>query len=130
MEYALSYHIYLVEALLGVVVLNMVLAYSFRGNPFKFIKYSRIGFFSFWGFWAMTVFSGLIVFMFTHQNLVASIYVMIIASIMLPIMDGRRALKLRDAWVEKDVGYKISLRCLSAEAVVIVAVTLFAIFYK
>jgi len=131
MKVLVSYHNFLVQMLLGVIVLNMALHYFFsKKDFFKMVQWVRISYFLFWAVWAMVVFSGLIVFVFMKQPLTLPVIVMIISAIILPILDGYRAIKLKKIWVnEGKDGLKLSLTILLLEILVIAATTAVAIIF-
>jgi len=127
MEVLVSYHSFLVYTLLGVVVLNLLVSYFIKDFE-KFIFYSRIGYFMFWAAWAMSVFAGLIVFVFMKNPINLSTITMIIASILLPIIDGYRAIKLRKLWLSGSLGSSFSIKLLLLELAIILVTILIAIF--
>ncbi len=128
MNTLIAYHNTLVQLLFGIVVLNMALAFLLRNNLLKFITYSRIGYFAFWAAWAMVVFAGLIVFVFMREPINLKTVTMIIVSILLPFLDGYRAIKLRKIWfTQKESGYKFSLTILAIELFLIILTTIIAI---
>ena len=126
----IHYHETLVKVFLFVVVINMLLPYIFKNNLTNFIKYTRIGFFAFWGAWAMVVFSGLIVFVFMKQPQSIAIYGMIAAAAILPFLDGFRAVKLTKIWKEKQFGNKFNLTILLIELAIIILITVLSIKFK
>ena len=127
MNYLISYHKFLVEAWLFVIVLNIVVPMLFKKSQFKFIQTTRIGFFAFWALWAMAIFSGTIVFVFAKAKVTAAILFMIIASIILPILDGYRAIKLTKLWRSGELGLAFSLKVLTLEVIIIAAVVIYTI---
>jgi len=128
MKLLINYHTLLVEILLGVVVLNLALHYLLRNNLIKMVKWVRIGYFTFWAFWAMVAFSGLIVFVFMKQPINSPVILMIVAIVILPILDGYRAIKLRNIWLNSgESGFKFSAKVLMLEILIIAVTTIFAI---
>jgi len=126
----IHYHETLVKVFLFVIVINMLLPYIFKNNLTNFIKYTRIGFFAFWGAWAMVVFSGLIVFVFMKQPQSIAIYGMIATAVILPFLDGFRAVKLTKIWKEKQFGNKFNLTILLIELAIIILITVLSIKFK
>jgi hypothetical protein len=128
MKILISYHTFLIEALLAVIILNLALHYFLQNNLIKAVKWVRIGYFSFWAFWAMSVFSGLIVFVFMKQPLTMPVILMIIAALILPVLDGYRAIKLKNIWLNSgDSGFKFSAKILILEILIIAVTTIVAI---
>ena len=130
MNYLIGYHKFLVEALLFVILLNIFLPLFFKNNQIKLIQATRIGFFAFWAFWAMVVFSGLIVFVFARAKVTAAILFMILASIILPLLDGYRAIKLSKLWRGKELGLSFSIKILTVEIIIIAAVVIYTILSR
>lgn len=129
MDVLIGYHRVLVEALLGIVFLNMLIPYLLRSNLMKLVKYTRIGYFAFWALWAMVAFSGLIVFIFMREPLTLAVVVMLAAIVILPLLDGYRAITLKKIWQTKQPGLSFNGKVLSLEALVIAATTAIAIIY-
>ena len=127
MELLITYHRNIVEGLLLVTVLNLFLPWAFSKNIVRMIFWTRIGFFAFWALWAMTLFTGLIVFVFMKQKLTIPVDIMIAAGVLLPFLDGYRAVKLRKIWQKELTGLKFNAIVTVIEILVIVAVTLMAI---
>jgi len=127
MNILIAYHYYLVLALIGAIVLNMTIVYFLKNNFFKAVKWSRIGYFIFWGIWAMVVFSGLIVFVFMKQKLNIPITSMIILSLILPTLDGYRAIKVGKLWREENLGTSLAIKILLIEIVLTIGVTALAL---
>ncbi len=130
MNYLIAYHKYLVEILLFVIVANIVVQLVFRDNFERFVKFTRIGYFTFWAFWAMVVFSGLVVFAFQRGLLSNIVIVMIISAILLPILDGYRAIKLGKLWRENSKGIKLSITIMLAEIAIIAATIVYTVMAK
>jgi predicted membrane channel-forming protein YqfA (hemolysin III family) len=130
MDLLVSYHRLLVEGLLLVLCLNLLLPWVLRGNPTRRILITRIGFFTFWAFWAMTVFSGLIVWIFAGRPLSLSIFVMWGAMLLLPVLDIYRAVKLRRLWLEEKEGLGFNALILLLEILVLIGTILVSIFAK
>lgn len=120
-------HHYIVEGLLFVVVVNLILLYSFGDNLGKVVYWTRIGYFSFWGLWSMVVFSGMMVFVFAQQALTYAVDIMIAVSILLALLEGYRSIKTRQIWVEESNAVKFSTTILILEIVLIAIVTIIAI---
>ena len=128
MNTLIAYHNTLVQLLFAIVLINAALAYFLKDKMLKFVTYSRIGYFAFWAAWAMAVFAGLIVFVFMKNPINIKTITMIIASILLPFLDGYRAIKLRKIWLsQNESGYKLSLTILAIELIIIIATTIIAI---
>ena len=130
MDYLISYHKYLVELLLFIIVANIVVQIAFKSNFERLVKFSRIGYFTFWAFWAMVAFSGLVVFAFQRGVLNSAIIVMIISVILLPILDGYRAIKVGRLWREGSKGIKLSITIMLIEIAVIAATIVYTVMAK
>ncbi len=130
MNYLISYHKYLVEILLFVIVANIAVQIIFKDNFDRFVKYSRIGYFTFWAFWAMVAFSGLVVFAFQRGVLSSAVIVMLISVIVLPILDGYRAIKVGKLWRQGEKGIKLSIAIMLAEIAVIAATIVYTVMAK
>ena len=128
MKVLINYHLFLVEIFLGVVFFNLIIHYFLQNNLLKMVKWVRIGYFTFWALWSMVAFSGLIVFVFMKQPLNLPVILMIVATIILPILDGYRAIKLRSIWLNSgESGFKFSAKVLMLEILIIAITTIFAI---
>ncbi len=92
------------------------------------ILYTRIGFFAFWALWSMTLFSGLIVWIFASRPVTVPLIVMWIVTLTLPILDGYRAFALRRQWLEEKEGLGINTLLIVIEILSIVATILAKIF--
>ena len=123
----LDYHNTLVYMLLVVMVLNMLPLYFFRNKEVKAIKYTRIGFFTFWSFWAMVAFSGLVIFVFLKHKLTLSIITMISTFVLLAFLDGYRAIKITKKWRNGDLGIKFNTIVLIIEIILVAITTIIAI---
>ena len=123
----ISYHRIIVEILLFVVVLNMILPPLLKQDIEKMVFWTRIGYFAFWMFWSMTVFAGLIVYMFTGRELTLSVIAMIIGAVVLGVLDAYRAIGTNRRWMAGVEAGKFSLSLLVAEAILIIAIFLMAI---
>ena len=130
MNYLISYHKDLVELLLFVIVANIVVQIVFKNNFERLVKFSRIGYFTFWAFWAMVAFSGLVVFAFQKGVLNSAIIVMIISIIILPILDGYRAIKVGRLWRENIKGIKLSITIMLIEISIIAATIVYTVMAK
>lgn len=129
MKYLISYHNTLVLLLVGVMLLNIIIPTMLKNNPVKFIKWTRIGYFTFWAVWAMVLFGGLVVFMFQKQALPTHVILMIVATLVIPVLDGYRAIKQGRIWRAsegKDLALKFSNTIIAIELAIVVAVTLYS----
>ncbi len=120
-------HELLVKILLGVMVLNILIPYLIKNNPIKTIWWSRVGFFTFWAFWAMAAFTGLVIFAFLKAKVSASIAFMIATTIILAFLDGFRAIKITKIWRSGDLGLKFNTIVLLIEIAILIATTIFSI---
>ena len=130
MNYLISYHKYLVEILLFVIVANIAVQLIFKDNFERLVKFSRVGYFTFWAFWAMVAFSGLVIFAFQKGALSSAVIVMIISVVLLPILDGYRAVKVGKLWRQDDKGIKLSIIIMLAEIAVIAATIVYTVMAK
>ena len=120
-------HELLVKILLGVMVLNILIPYLLRNNVIKAIWWSRVGFFTFWAFWAMVAFTGLVIFAFLKAKVSASIALMIATTIILAFLDGFRAIKITKIWRNGSLGLKFNTVVLLIEIALLIVTTIFAI---
>jgi hypothetical protein len=104
-----------VEILLSVMVLNIFLPQALKGNPLKSILFSRIGYFAFWASWSMAVFSGTILFVFTRHQMTTEVVAMIVLSVLLPILDGYRAIKSKRLWMRNEDALSFSFTLVMVE---------------
>jgi len=123
----ISYHRYMVELLLLVVIVNIILPPLRKQQIEKMVFWTRVGYFTFWMFWSMNIFAGLIVFMFTGRELTFSVIAMIASAILLGVLDAYRAIGMRKRWAAGMEAKRFSLILLLAEVLLIVAVSLLAI---
>ena len=120
-------HELLVKILLSVMVLNILIPYLIRNNVIKAIWWSRVGFFTFWAFWAMVAFTGLVIFAFLKAKVSVSIAFMIVTTIILAFLDGFRAIKITKIWRSGSLGLKFNTIVLLIEIVLLIITTIFAI---
>ena len=130
MDYLISYHKYLVELLLFIIIANIVVQVAFRANFERLVKFSRIGYFTFWAFWAMVAFSGLVIFAFQKGALNSAVIVMIVSVVLLPVLDGYRAIKVGRLWRKDNKGVKLSIAIMLAEIAVIAATIVYTVMSK
>jgi len=130
MNSLIAVHLGLVKGLISIIIINMLIGYSLRANLIKYILWTRIGYFAFWALWSMVVFSGLVVWVFMQEPQNIGIYSMITASIILPFLDGYRAIKLRKFWNSKESGLKFNLTILSLELAITIIVTILAVKFR
>lgn len=116
----------MVELLLAIAILNIILPFVLKKNLKKMILWTRIGYFAFWMFWAMSAFSGLILFMFTGMALTFSVWVMLVASVFLGLLDGYRAIKIKRLWTQGLDASRFSFLILLIEVFIIISVTVVA----
>jgi len=126
MDSLIFYHSFLVYALVAVILINMLISYSSKEFNTT-VKRTRIGYFFFWGVWAMVVFAGLVIFAFMKGQLSTSVIVMIIAATILPIIDAYRAIGLRKLWLKDDLGSNFSIKLLLLELIVVAITTVIAL---
>lgn len=126
----ISYHRFMVELLLLVLLINLVLPTVLRRNSEKMVFWSRVGYFGFWMFWSMNLFAGLIVYMFTGRSLTLSVIVMIVAAALLGVMDGYRAVKSGQLWRRGLESQRLSGWIIASEIVLIALVSWLAIGAK
>ncbi len=122
MDLLLSYHRHLVEGLTLVILLNLFLPLMLRGVPEKRVFWTRVGYFAFWALWSMVLFSGLIVFVFMKQPMTPAVIAMLVVSLLLPILDGYRAIRLKRIWIAGEDGLSFSMKVLMAELLLVLGV--------
>jgi len=123
----ISYHRIVVEILSLVVVLNMILPSLLKQNIEKMVFWTRIGYFAFWMFWSMNIFTGLIVFMFTGRELTLSVIMMIIVSVLLGVVDAYRAIQTKKRWIQGLDAFAFSNKMLLFEIVLLIAMGAWAL---
>ncbi len=123
----ISYHRYMVEILLFVLVLNLALPFLLKQNIEKMVFWTRIGYFGFWMFWSMNIFAGLIVSMFTGRELTLSVIMMIAASVFLGLADAYRAIKSKKLWLKGLDANRFSAMVVLSEITVIILVSLYSL---
>jgi hypothetical protein len=110
---------------------NIIIPSILKNNPVKFIKWTRVGYFIFWAVWAMVLFGGLVVFMFQKQAIPSQVILMIVATIILPFLDGYRAIKQGKIWRAsqgKELALKFSNTIIAIELLIVVAVSLYSYY--
>ena len=126
MDTLIHYHFLTVEGLIFVMLLNIFLPLMFRSDAKRYILYTRMGYFAFWALWSMSIFSGLIVFVFTKHALTLRVDAMIALAIILPILDGYRAIKNKRLWLSNIDASNFSMSIVAIElflTLLLVAVT-------
>ena len=127
MDSIVALHRYMVEGLGFILLINLILPWILRDNLIKRVFYTRIGYFAFWMFWTMAIFSGLIVYIFMKQPMNLAIGAMVAISIVLPILDGYRAIKLKRIWLKEEDGLSFSLKVVSIELALFLIVFILAL---
>jgi len=115
MNILIHYHFLTVEGLLFIMLLNLFLPLFLKSDAIRLIFWTRVGYFAFWAFWSMALFSGLIVFLFTKHLLTPQIDAMIALSIILPILDGYRAIKNKRLWIANQDASSFSMTIVGIE---------------
>lgn len=126
MDVLIHYHFLTVEGLMLVLLINIFLPLALRSNLNKYILYTRIGYFAFWAFWSMSLFSGLIVFVFTKHALTMRVDMMIALAVILPLLDGYRAIKNKKIWLSGGDAVSFSMSVVGIElllTLMLIAVT-------
>jgi len=127
MEVLLGYHRFLVEAWLGVMIANLLFPYLLRARPERRIFYTRVGYFAFWALWAMVGFSGLMVWLFAGRPMGGPVIGMIAAAVILPLLDGYRAIRLKRLWLAEKEGLGFSTAVILVEIAIVLGITLWEI---
>lgn len=126
MDVLIHYHFLMVEGLMFVMLINLFLPIALRGDIQRYILYTRIGYFAFWALWSMSIFSGLILFVFTRHQLTLRVDAMIALALILPILDGYRAIKNKKLWLSGNSGASFSMSIVGVElllTLIVVALT-------
>ena len=123
----ISYHRIMVEVLLFVMVVNLILPSLLKQNIEKMVFWTRVGYFGFWMFWSMDIFTGLIVFMFTGRELTLSVLMMILISVVLGVIESYRAIHTKKLWLQGLDAGRFSVTMLGLEILLLVAVSMFAL---
>ena len=121
----ISYHRYMVEIFLFIMSINLILPYLLRQSPDRMIFWSRLGYFSFWTGWSTTIFTGLILFMFTQRELTVSVVIMLIVATILAWLDSYRSIKSRKIWRGGQDAVGFSALVVLGEIVLLIALSLF-----
>ncbi len=129
MNILINYHYTLVEIFLLILILNIAIPTILRNKDISFIKWTRIGYFTFWALWAMVAFSGLIVFVFQKAILKFDIIIMIIATFILAIIESYRAIRQRKFWLNGELGLKFSNMIVSIEIIILLLTVYISIKY-
>jgi len=130
LETLITTHAFMAKILIYALLFILVLPNLFRNNLPQLIFYTRIGYFIFWAAWTIVVFSGLLTFAVERAALPITVVVMIVASIILAIIDGYRAIKLKKIWLNGENGLKFSNTVLFIELFIVAAVVVIAVNYK
>ncbi len=115
MNILIHYHFLTVEGLLFIMLLNLFIPIFLKSDAIRLIFWTRVGYFAFWAFWSMAIFSGLIVFVFTKHLLTPQVDAMIALSIILPILDGYRAIKNKRLWIANQDASSFSMTIVGIE---------------
>ena len=126
MDVLIATHRHVVEGWLLVMLLNLFLPLILRRDAVRRIFWTRVGYFAFWAFWSMAVFSGLIVYLFAGHPHTPAVLAMMALSLLLPILDGYRAIRLRKIWNSGKNGLGFSTTIVALEIVSVLGVTIFA----
>jgi len=122
MNIIISYHFYLVIGLLGIMVLNLSLPAIYKIDHERLVLYTRIGYFAFWALWSMVLFSGLIVLVFMRLKMGWSVWLMLLLSAVLPLLDGFRAIKMKKLWQDDRSADSFSGRIVLSEIILTMSV--------
>ena len=122
MDVLIHYHFLTVEGLLFVIMINLFLPLGLRSKMQKLVFYTRVGYFAFWALWSMSIFSGLIVFVFTRHELTFRVDTMIALAVILPILDGYRAVKNKKLWLSGSDATSFSMTVVGVEMLLTLAV--------
>jgi hypothetical protein len=126
MDVLIAYHRHLVEAWLLVLGVNLILPYVLRNDLPKRVFYTRIGYFVFWALWAMVGFSGLMVWLFAGRPHTLPVDLMIALIVVLPLLDGYRAIRLKKLWLAGEEGVGFSMAVVGIEIALVTLVTVLA----
>jgi hypothetical protein len=123
----ISYHRWAVEGMAVVMLLNLLIPFALRGQPLRMVFWVRVGYFAFWAFWTMGAFAGLIAWMFTLRALPPRVIVMIVVALILPFLDGYRAIKLKSIWLAGADGTDLNSRIVGLELLLSLSVLIYAL---
>ncbi len=124
----IGYHRWAAEGLLAVMVINLLIPYGLRQNIVRMIFWVRVGYFAFWAFWTMTAFAGVIDWMFTQRALPGRVVVMIVVALILPVLDGYRAIGLKRLWISGGDGVRFSALIVGVELLLTVGAFLYGLY--
>lgn len=126
----IAFHRWVAEGLLAVMLLNLILPYLLRQQMETMVFWTRIGYFAFWAFWMMSVFGGLITWIFKHQAWPPTVIVMtIIAAVLIPI-DIYRAIRLKKIWIRGGDGIGFNTLWVGVEIALTAAMIAYALIAK
>ncbi len=130
MNLILTYHRWVAEALLFVMLLNLLLPYVLRQNSERMIFWTRVGYFAFWAFWTMVAFGGLITWIFKLQAWPMTVIAMVgVAAVLMPI-DIYRALTLKKIWMNGRDGVGFNALWVGIEIVLAAGTIAYAMIAK
>jgi hypothetical protein len=124
----IGYHRWAVEGLLVVLLINLFVPFLLRRDVARMVFWTRIGYFAFWAFWTMGAFAGLIAWMFTLRALPATVIAMIVVALILPFLDGYRAIKLKRIWLSGYDGVGFNTAVVGAELLLSLAVFVYGLY--
>ncbi len=127
LEMLIDYHVMLVELFVIAIVLNFIPLWIFGANQAKAIKWTRVGYFSFWGAWSMAFFAGLAPWATQNFKYDLTIYIMLFAILLLGFLDGYRSINLTKLWHNGNLGVGFSSKILALELVIIAITIVLAI---
>ena len=127
MDVLIATHRHLVEGWLLVMLLNLFLPLLLRRDTVRRIFWTRVGYFIFWAFWSMVAFSGLIVYLFAGHPHTPPVLAMVVLTLILPMLDIYRAVRLRRIWNAGNDGLGFSTQLVALEIVLVLGVTTFAV---
>ena len=126
----LAWHRWVAEGLLIVMLLNLMLPYLLRQRPEQMVFWTRVGYFAFWAFWTMTVFGGLIAWVFKLQAWPPTVIAMVVVAVALIPIDIYRAVTLKKIWIRGNDGIGFNTLWVGIETVLTAGIIAYALITK
>ncbi len=124
----IAYHRWAAEGLLIVMVINLLIPLGLRSTMPKMVFWTRIGYFAFWALWTMTVFGGLIAWIFTLRHWPWTVIAMVLVATAVAFLDGYRAILLRRIWTAGSDGVALNTRWVGVEIVLALGALLYGVY--
>jgi len=129
-EEAIFYHSVIVKIFLVLLLFNLLVPVIFNRNITTEMRWTRVTFFIFSGFLSMTLFSGLMAYMFMniHWNMIMTL--MVLSFIVLTGLEIVRSRELHKLWMLSKSASSISWKYVLLEIMVVAVIVLLVILEK